>query len=84
VSHDGSVEDGTQKTLGEHPPPRDEVPIIPIGGFESMWGVLMAAKSDDPAEQREIKRQRRRLAIWIGVTVVFVALILTGGIAVHR
>jgi hypothetical protein len=44
----------------------------------------MAAKSDDPAEQREIKRQRRRLAIWIGVTVVFVALILTGGIAVHR
>ena len=36
--------------------------IVPFGGLNQVWGVLMATKSDDPAVQRQIVRQRRLVA----------------------
>ena len=52
-------------------------PIIPFGGLNQVWGVLMATKSDDPAEMAEIRRQRRRVAaLMVLTTIVGVGIML--------
>ncbi len=70
--------------VGDAPAPEDEDPhhdkrlIVPFGGLDQVWGVLMAARSDDPAEMRQIRRQRRLvaaqmiLATVVGLVVVLV------------
>ena len=44
--------------------------IFPFGGLNQVWGVLMAARSDDPAEMRQIIRQRRLVAALMIVTTL--------------
>jgi hypothetical protein len=44
--------------------------IVPFGGLNQVWGTLIAARSDDPAEMRRIRTQRRLVAALMILTTL--------------